>query len=207
MNASDWFEREVAKYRRDPDFMLEQLTFDITNTICRAMDKKGLSRSDLARQLKVSPAYITKLLNSTSNLTLRTLVNLALALDLEVDIALQPRNVEWPLPLVKPWGELPARDSVSVPEPARVLAASVAIGYFKGYEKAVGRLSPQQMEKFVTPWDKGKRSKEQRFSSKPEEYPVKALRKEETELVKDFGLEAVRSVKKSVNSSDWHGPR
>ena len=74
--------------------------------------------------------------------------------------------------------------------------ASFAIGYFKGYEKAVVGLSRQQMEKFLMPWDKAKMSKERRFSSKPEEYPVKALRKEETELVKDFGLEAVRSVKK-----------
>ena len=119
MNASGWFEKEVAKYRRDPDFILEQLTFDITNAICRAMDEKGLSRSDLARQLRVSPAYITKLLNSTSNLTLRTLVNLALALDLEVDIALQARNVERVLPAIKRRRQVPVRDWVSVPEPAQ----------------------------------------------------------------------------------------
>jgi len=108
MSASDWFEREAAKYRRDPDFILEQLTFDITNGICRAMDEKGLSRSDLARQLRVSPAYITKLLNSTSNLTLRTLVNLAIALDLEIDVTLQPRKAKQAVPAIKPRRQVPA---------------------------------------------------------------------------------------------------
>ena len=108
MSTSKWFDKHVAERRRHPEFILEQLTLDITDAVCRAMEEKGLSRSDLARRLRVSPAYITKLLNSTSNLTLRTLVNLALALDLEVDVALQARNVERVLPAIKPRRQVPA---------------------------------------------------------------------------------------------------
>ena len=98
MSTSQWFEGEIARYRRHPDFVLEQLTYDITAAICQAMEEKGLSRSDLARKLGVSPAYITKLLNSSSNLTLRTLVNIALALDLQIDVNLEPHKPERRLP-------------------------------------------------------------------------------------------------------------
>lgn len=92
MSTSKWFDKQVAKRRRHPEFILEQLTLDITDAVCRAMEEKGLSRSDLARRLRVSPAYVTKLLNSTSNVTLRTLINLSLALDLRVGVKLRPRH-------------------------------------------------------------------------------------------------------------------
>lgn len=94
MSTSEWFDKQAAKRRKHPEFILEQLTLDITDAVCRAMEERGLSRSDLARRLRVSPAYVTKLLNSTSNVTLRTLINIGLALDLRVGVELRPQHPE-----------------------------------------------------------------------------------------------------------------
>jgi transcriptional regulator with XRE-family HTH domain len=44
------------------------------------MENKGISKSELARILKCSPAYITKVLNGSANLTIETLSTIAFAL-------------------------------------------------------------------------------------------------------------------------------
>ena len=54
-------------------------------------ERTGLSKSDLARRIGVSPATVRRLFTSpTSNPTLKTIVDLFTALDLEIDV--RPRD-------------------------------------------------------------------------------------------------------------------
>ena len=56
------------------------------------MQKQGVSRSQLAERLGTSRAYVTKLLDGQENMTLKTIVRVANALDLKVDLKLRPRG-------------------------------------------------------------------------------------------------------------------
>lgn len=51
--------------------------------VISAMEKQDVSRSELARRMDVSPAYVTKILRGHANLGLETLAKLAFALELK----------------------------------------------------------------------------------------------------------------------------
>lgn len=51
-----------------------------TELICELMQKKNVSRADLAKRIGKSKAFITQVLHGTRNMTLRTLADLAGAL-------------------------------------------------------------------------------------------------------------------------------
>jgi transcriptional regulator with XRE-family HTH domain len=64
----------------------EQLLFDATELISRAMEQQGVSKSDLAKRLGKSKAFVTQVLGGQSNMTLRTLSDLASALGYDVEL-------------------------------------------------------------------------------------------------------------------------
>ena len=72
------------------EFKLETLILGITHAIDDAMQRRHMSRADLARELDVSPPMVTKILNGTSNFTLRTLVKVSHALECEFTAAMAP---------------------------------------------------------------------------------------------------------------------
>ena len=83
-SAQKWFEDTLTSLQGDVEFRLESLILQITEQISTAMEKQGVNRSELAKILKVSPPMITKILNGSANFTLRTLLSLADALDLNL---------------------------------------------------------------------------------------------------------------------------
>lgn len=54
-------------------FQQEETILEITEMICEVMDKKGISRADLAKRLGKSRSFVSHLLNGDRNMTLRTL--------------------------------------------------------------------------------------------------------------------------------------
>lgn len=64
----------------------EQLLFDATELISRAMEQQGILKTDLAKRLGKSKAYVTQVLGGQSNMTLRTLSDLANALGYDVEL-------------------------------------------------------------------------------------------------------------------------
>lgn len=66
----------------------ERLILDVTEQIVSNMQECGVTRSELARRLGVTKPYITNILNGNRNMTLRTLVRFADALDLSVKVVL-----------------------------------------------------------------------------------------------------------------------
>jgi transcriptional regulator with XRE-family HTH domain len=78
------------EWRNDPDFLYEGLVLDITEQVVDAMIRSNVRRSELAERLGTSRAYVTKLLDGQENMTLKTIVRVAQALDMKVDVKLAP---------------------------------------------------------------------------------------------------------------------
>jgi transcriptional regulator with XRE-family HTH domain len=64
---------------------------DFTEGLHKIMKTNGVSRSDLARRLGVSPAYITKVLRGNVNFTVDSMVRLVRAAGGEVHIQVEQR--------------------------------------------------------------------------------------------------------------------
>ena len=68
------------EFKDDPEFIAEELVFDITERISRIMENNDISRTELANRLRTTKAYITKLLDGNTNMTLLTIAKLQAAL-------------------------------------------------------------------------------------------------------------------------------
>ena len=93
MDYQNWFKEQLKGYEKDPEFILDVILLDINETICSILEKKGMSRKEFARKLKVSPAYVTKILRGDPNLTLRSLVKISHSLGLSLDVRLKEPEI------------------------------------------------------------------------------------------------------------------
>ncbi len=75
------------------DYWLAGTVQEFTEEVFGLMKQKGVTRSELARRLGTSPAYVTKILRGNANFTLATMVRLARALDAELCVQLTPSEV------------------------------------------------------------------------------------------------------------------
>jgi len=72
-------------------YWVGSLILDFTEGLHRIMEAKGVSRSELARRLGVSPAYITKVLRGNVNFTSDSMVRLVRAAGGEVSVQVAPK--------------------------------------------------------------------------------------------------------------------
>ena len=70
----------------------EDLLIETSARIIDAMERRGVTRSELAGLMDVSPAYVTKILRGHANLSLESLAKVAFALDLKWECLLIPKN-------------------------------------------------------------------------------------------------------------------
>lgn len=73
------FERYVAEYQQDPDFLAEQMALDVVEHAVKLMKASNMTQADLARKIGVSRARISRILNAHPNLTLRSIAMLGFA--------------------------------------------------------------------------------------------------------------------------------
>ena len=78
-----------AELSRDPDFKLKLKAQDTAVTLARAVAGSGLSQADLAKALDWKPSRVSRVLHGDSNLTLRTIMEVAEACDLDFDVILR----------------------------------------------------------------------------------------------------------------------
>lgn len=88
----------------------EKLILDVTESVFEVLEKQGKSRADLAASMGRSAAYVSQLLNGTRNMTLRTLADIAYALNIEPRIEIGFRDQlcddeNW-MSLIKPRAKL-----------------------------------------------------------------------------------------------------
>jgi len=82
----------IEENQHTPEFEVEGLLLDLNAQISSAMQVHDVSRSELAARLGTSRAYVTKLLDGQENMTLKTLVRVANALEMKVDAKFVPRE-------------------------------------------------------------------------------------------------------------------
>jgi transcriptional regulator with XRE-family HTH domain len=83
---------------------------DAVAKLVNAIGRSGSSQADIARALGVSPAFVSRKLNGTRNMTLRTLSDLAWAVDHRLRIQLEPKRVAHNHPAAPPTN-LPIEES------------------------------------------------------------------------------------------------
>jgi transcriptional regulator with XRE-family HTH domain len=74
------------KIRDKNEFLLEELRVLIIENIIDLMDSQGIGQAELAKRLGTSRAYITKLFNTSINLTLESLVKISKALGVKTTV-------------------------------------------------------------------------------------------------------------------------
>lgn len=67
-----------------PDDMAYFHSMDISGTVYTRMEELGLSKSELAKRMNVSPAQVTKIIKGKENMTLKTIAKLENALDIDM---------------------------------------------------------------------------------------------------------------------------
>ena len=80
----------IGAYEGDPDYEFDVLAIDIGERIVERMDELGLTQAGLARKMGVSRARISQILRGHDNLTLKSVVAVAIGLDSRVDLRLKP---------------------------------------------------------------------------------------------------------------------
>jgi transcriptional regulator with XRE-family HTH domain len=69
---------------------VETLVAEASEVIAKLMAEQGISKADLARRLDKSRAWVTQLLSGRTNVTVRTLAEVAFVLDAELKLRAQP---------------------------------------------------------------------------------------------------------------------
>jgi len=88
------FTKAHAEAQKHLAYYEEGLFIDVAARVIDAMEARRVTRSDLARRLEVSPAYVTKVLRGHANLSLESLAKLAFALNLKWECILIPKNAQ-----------------------------------------------------------------------------------------------------------------
>ena len=78
-------DRELARLTRQ-----EELILDVTESILKQMEQKGVSKSQLASMLGANKSHITQLLRGSRNMTLRTVSDIFFELDCKLNIDAVP---------------------------------------------------------------------------------------------------------------------
>ena len=86
MVTKNLYQQLVEEFKNDIDFKIESIVLDITEEICEIMDEQKINRADLSRLLNTSKSAVTKMLNGSTNFTLKRLLKIAMALDKDLDI-------------------------------------------------------------------------------------------------------------------------
>ncbi|ODB94072.1 hypothetical protein A3194_05275 [Candidatus Thiodiazotropha endoloripes] len=81
----------------DPEYLAEDFKIEFAICVEKLMDKRGMNKSDLARLIESSPAYITKVLSGNTNLTIESMTKLSFAVGgkLHINVADRLDNFAW----------------------------------------------------------------------------------------------------------------
>lgn len=72
-----------AEYEKDPDFVAEGLALSIIDNALYAMERQGITRSELAATMGIPKSQVSRIFNAPPNLTLRSIARIALALEVK----------------------------------------------------------------------------------------------------------------------------
>lgn len=76
----------LDRFRDTLDYEVAKVELAFTESLETLMQQRGVNKSELAKRIHTSPAYITKILRGSTNFTLETMVKLVRALDGELTV-------------------------------------------------------------------------------------------------------------------------
>lgn len=86
VRLQDW----IGEFQGDPDYEFTKVAIDIGEQIVARMEERGMTQADLAREMGVSRARVSQILRGNDNLTLKSIVAVAIGLDCRVEVQLKP---------------------------------------------------------------------------------------------------------------------
>ena len=91
------FKALIGRAKERDAYWAAKATFDFTEDLVRLMEQREVSKADLAKRIKSSPAYVTKVLRGDTNFTIETMVRLVRAVDGQLCIHVGKRedHVRW----------------------------------------------------------------------------------------------------------------
>ena len=92
MDAQKWYKHLLDKIKDTFEYRFESVILDITEDICRIMKEKNISRSKLAEKLNISRPAVTRMLDGNPNFTLKRLLAVSDALDLDLVVDFKERK-------------------------------------------------------------------------------------------------------------------
>lgn len=93
MKAENWFSKKLEEYKDDLEFRTEGVILEFNEKIVARMAEMNISRTELAKRLRVSKAFVTKLLNGNPNLTVKTMMSISDALGCELKLDIYPMQL------------------------------------------------------------------------------------------------------------------
>lgn len=84
MKNNQWLKNELIEASSRLTFRTEEFVLDFVNQIYELMDKKGITQADLSTIMNKKTSYISRTLNAPHNITAKTMVSLAMALNCEI---------------------------------------------------------------------------------------------------------------------------
>lgn len=101
------FSQSVKEAKQHNDYWEFKARHRFAMQLLRALKSREISQSEFARRAGVSAGYVSRVLSGSENLSIRTLVKLCRALDLTLDIQVNPQapvfqrkhqeNLDWSL--------------------------------------------------------------------------------------------------------------
>ena len=91
METKTWYEKGLLRAKSSFRFKLTYLENKVMETVVHEMNKKGISRTALADKMGVTKAYVSKLLNNGSNVTIKKLLQIGEAIDCNVNVSFSPK--------------------------------------------------------------------------------------------------------------------
>lgn len=88
----EWLRERIAKHKDDPEYLTEGQILMFTEAIVKKMIDDNITRTELAKRLGKSKPFITKLLDGSQNMTIFTMVNVANALGMRLNIDIYPKD-------------------------------------------------------------------------------------------------------------------
>jgi transcriptional regulator with XRE-family HTH domain len=89
---TDSFRGHFNKMHERQAFWEELAILGFTSTIAERMEAEGITNTQFAQKMGVSPAFVTKLINGTNNFTIKTMVKVARALGTELSLNFRERQ-------------------------------------------------------------------------------------------------------------------
>jgi predicted transcriptional regulator len=91
--AKTFIEKLMSDHEGRKLYFREDLIFEITESICKVMEEKRITKADLSRLAGVSKSNITQLLSGDHNMRLTTVADLLYALDSKLAVSAVPLDI------------------------------------------------------------------------------------------------------------------